>query len=220
MKHDASFWVHTRLAAQRNKIWSLKSVRSKLHTSYRKKHWGEFCCWWHIFIDRFVCLSLRPFPYQPNNGCELPWTKALQQSMLGAIAPIQMNRCLRQGTGEGCSHKACFLRAVKPVLILSIGEWDAVWHHWWLVPRTQHIRGQTVGMHWTYFYWAPMYTRHWSRCWWCSRIQSRQKSLPFQSSWSLHSSETKITCGENDLVMSQKTIPLNRNKWDCLLFKS
>lgn len=44
---------------------------------------------------------------------------------------------------------------------------------------------------------------------------NRQKSLPLRSSWSLHSSEIKIrklTHGENDQVMSQKTAPLRVKK--------
>lgn len=64
--------------------------------------------------------------------------------------------------------------------------------------------------HWTHFYWAPTYSRLWPRRWWYSRRQNWQKSLPFQSIWSLHSSEIKtgkLIHGENDHVVRQRTIP-------------
>lgn len=91
---------------------------------------------------------------------------------------------------------------------MSVGECNVVWYLWSLVPWMQNIRGQILEIHWTCIYWAPiMYTRHWSRRWWYGR-QNRQKSLPLQSSWSLHSSEIKVrklTHGEYHQVMSQKT---------------
>lgn len=97
-----------------------------------------------------------------------------------------------------------------------MGEWDAVWYLWWLVPCTQHFRGQISEIHWTQFYWAPTeYTRHSPRCWRYSTRQNRHKSLPLQSSWSSHSGDIKIgklIQGENDQVRSQRTILLRRNK--------
>lgn len=134
--------------------------------------------------------------------------------MLEVIAPIQMELLPKIGDREG-SHQANFLRAVRS-FHLWMGEWDAVLYLWWLVPWTQHIRGQILKIHWTHFYWVPtMYTRYLSGCWW----YSRQKSLLLLSSWSLHYSDSKITHGENDQVSKKKTTPLS-SKRDSLPFKA
>ena len=74
-------------------------------------------------------------------------------------------------------------------------------------------------IHWIHFYWAPtMYTRHWPRCWWYkySRRENRQKPLPLQSSWSLHSCEIKarkLTHGEKDKLWAKEQFLCGVTKW-------